>query len=186
MWVKKANVSESLMTRRNGTDDIKTGVEPDPWDEPGGCLPIGQAASGVEAARAWSGLRCGTCEPVVPDSRAASGAVFVCGRCALARTPSSRSVRGESNDAGHRRGPLQLEDGTLRLGDRGSPQGSSISPVLSNIFLHYALDTWLVQEFPAVPFEHYADDVILRCKTRRKLRSCSTRSSNGWRRSVWN
>ena len=123
MWVKKANVSESLMTRRNGTDDIKTGVEPDPWDEPGGCLPIGQAASGVEAARAWSGLRCGTCEPVVPDSRAASGAVFVCGRCALARTPSSRSVRGESNDAGHRRGPLQLEDGTLRLGDRGSPQG---------------------------------------------------------------
>jgi len=35
---------------------------------------------------------------------------------------------------------------------------------LANIFLHYALDMWLVREFPAVPFERYADDVILHCK----------------------
>jgi hypothetical protein len=34
-----------------------------PWDEPGGCLRIGQVVSGVEAARVWSGLSCGTCEP---------------------------------------------------------------------------------------------------------------------------
>jgi len=60
--------------------------------------------------------------------------------------------------------PLQLEDGTLKARDRGSPQGSAISPVLANIFLHYALDMWLVREFPAVPFERYADDVILHCK----------------------
>jgi hypothetical protein len=82
-------VSEPLMTRRNGKDDIKTGVEPDPWDEPGGCLPIGQAVSGVEVARAWSGLRCGTCEPVAPRSRAASGARMGLRLCAPARTPSS-------------------------------------------------------------------------------------------------
>jgi group II intron reverse transcriptase/maturase len=62
--------------------------------------------------------------------------------------------------------PLQLEDGTLRQRDRGSPQGSAISPVLANIFLHYALDMWLVREFPAVPFERYADDAILHCKTK--------------------
>ena len=62
--------------------------------------------------------------------------------------------------------PLQLEDGTLRQRDRGSPQGSAISPVLANIFLHYALDVWLGREFPAVPFERYADDVILHCKTK--------------------
>jgi RNA-directed DNA polymerase len=62
--------------------------------------------------------------------------------------------------------PLQLEDGTLRQRDRGSPQGSAISPVLANIFLHYALDLWLVREFPVVPFERYADDAILHCKTR--------------------
>ena len=62
--------------------------------------------------------------------------------------------------------PLQLEDGTLKARDRGSPQGSAISPVLANIFLHYALDMWLGREFPAVPFERYADDVILHFKSK--------------------
>lgn len=62
--------------------------------------------------------------------------------------------------------PLQLEDGTLKPRDRGSPQGSAISPVLANIFLHYALDMWLDREFPAVPFERYADDEILHCKSK--------------------
>ena len=62
--------------------------------------------------------------------------------------------------------PIQLEDGTLKPRDRGSPQGSAISPVLANIFLHYALDMWLVREFPDVPFERYADDEILHCKSK--------------------
>ena len=62
--------------------------------------------------------------------------------------------------------PLQREDGTLEARDRGSPQGSAISPLLANIYLHYALDLWLAREFPAVPFERYADDVILHCKSR--------------------
>jgi len=62
--------------------------------------------------------------------------------------------------------PLALEDGTLKPRDRGSPQGSAISPVLANIFLHYALDLWLGREFPAVPFERYADDVILHCNSK--------------------
>src|SRR6516165_7553027 len=51
------------MTRRKGMDDIETRDSLRPWDEPGGCLLIGQAVSGVEVARAWSGLSCGTCEP---------------------------------------------------------------------------------------------------------------------------
>jgi RNA-directed DNA polymerase len=62
--------------------------------------------------------------------------------------------------------PLALEDGTLKARDRGSPQGSAISPVLANIFLHYALDMWLSRKFPAVPFERYADDAILHCKSK--------------------
>ncbi len=66
--------------------------------------------------------------------------------------------------------PLQLEDGTLKARDRGSPQGSAISPVLANIFAHYALDLWLGREFPAVPFERYADDVILHCKSEAQAR----------------
>jgi RNA-directed DNA polymerase len=66
--------------------------------------------------------------------------------------------------------PLQRRDGTLVARDRGTPQGSAISPVLANIFLHYALDAWLAREFPAVPFERYADDVIVHCKTERQAR----------------
>jgi RNA-directed DNA polymerase len=62
--------------------------------------------------------------------------------------------------------PLQLEDGTLKPRDRGSPQGSAISPVLANIFLHYALDRWLSREFPDIPFERYADDAMLHCKSK--------------------
>lgn len=46
-----------------------------PRDEPGGCLSIGQAVSGMEVARAWSGLLRGTCEPVAPRPRAACGAI---------------------------------------------------------------------------------------------------------------
>jgi group II intron reverse transcriptase/maturase len=64
--------------------------------------------------------------------------------------------------------PVQLQDGTLKPRDRGSPQGSAISPVLANIFLHYALDLWLGREFPGVPFERYADDVILHCRSRQQ------------------
>jgi RNA-directed DNA polymerase len=64
--------------------------------------------------------------------------------------------------------PLQLEDGALKPRDRGSPQGSAISPVLANIFLHWALDAWLVREFPVIPFERYADDVILHCKSKQQ------------------
>ena len=66
--------------------------------------------------------------------------------------------------------PLQQEDGTLVARDRGSPQGSAISPLLANIFLHYALDLWLAREFPAIPFERYADDVILHCKSEPQAR----------------
>jgi RNA-directed DNA polymerase len=62
--------------------------------------------------------------------------------------------------------PLQFEDGTLAARDRGSPQGSAISPLLANVFLHYALDMWMEREFPAVPFERYADDAILHCKSK--------------------
>jgi RNA-directed DNA polymerase len=64
--------------------------------------------------------------------------------------------------------PLQLEGGTLSQRDRGSPQGSAISPVLANLFLHYALDMWLVREFSAVPFERYADDAILHCESKQQ------------------
>ncbi len=47
----------------------------------------------------------------------------------------------------------------------GTPQGGVISPVLANLFLHYAFDMWMVRENPQAPFERYADDAIIHCKT---------------------
>ena len=66
--------------------------------------------------------------------------------------------------------PLQRDDGTRVARDRGTPQGSAISPLLANIFLHYVFDAWMSREFPAITFERYADDVILHCKTQRQAR----------------
>jgi RNA-directed DNA polymerase len=43
-----------------------------------------------------------------------------------------------------------------------------ISPLLANIFLHHALDTWLAREFPGCPFERYADDVVIHCPSPEK------------------
>ncbi|MFI2301732.1 reverse transcriptase domain-containing protein [Actinacidiphila glaucinigra] len=66
--------------------------------------------------------------------------------------------------------PLQMPDGTLQERDRGTPQGSPVSPVLANLFMHYAFDTWLAREFPAVHFERYADDAVVHCVTERQAR----------------
>ncbi|MEU5852664.1 reverse transcriptase domain-containing protein [Saccharopolyspora shandongensis] len=66
--------------------------------------------------------------------------------------------------------PLRLPDGTLAERDRGTPQGSAISPVLANLFMHYAFDLWLAREFPAVEFERYADDAVVHCVTERQAR----------------
>ena len=59
--------------------------------------------------------------------------------------------------------PLQQEDGTLVQRDRGTPQGSSISPLLANLFLHYAFDVWMRKQFPDLQFERYCDDAVVHC-----------------------
>ena len=66
--------------------------------------------------------------------------------------------------------PLQLPDGSLLERDRGTPQGSPVSPVLANLFMHYAFDTWLAREYPGVQFERYADDAVVHCATERQAR----------------
>ena len=74
--------------------DIETGDASEPREEPGGCLPTGQAVSGIEVARAWSGLLCGTCEPVAPRPRTASGVVLACGRAWKGGPQAAETVRG--------------------------------------------------------------------------------------------
>ncbi|MFG2348686.1 group II intron reverse transcriptase/maturase [Streptomyces phaeochromogenes] len=66
--------------------------------------------------------------------------------------------------------PLQQPDGTLRTRDRGTPQGSAVSPVLANLFMHYAFDRWLVRQFPGVAFERYADDAVVHCASASQAR----------------
>ena len=64
--------------------------------------------------------------------------------------------------------PIQLPDGRLEERSRGTPQGSAVSPVLANLFMHYAFDSWLEREFPAVKFERFADDAVVHCATERQ------------------
>jgi RNA-directed DNA polymerase len=66
--------------------------------------------------------------------------------------------------------PIVMPDGTVHARDKGTPQGSCVSPVLANLFMHYAFDTWLEREFPAVEFERYADDAVVHCATERQAR----------------
>jgi RNA-directed DNA polymerase len=65
---------------------------------------------------------------------------------------------------------IQMPDGRLVERDRGTPQGSAVSPVLANLFMHYAFDLWMAREFPGCPFERYADDAVVHCVTERQAR----------------
>lgn len=61
--------------------------------------------------------------------------------------------------------PIETEDGQLQERTRGSPQGGVCSPLLANLFLHYALDEWLKRKYPQNPFARYADDIVVHCNT---------------------
>jgi RNA-directed DNA polymerase len=54
--------------------------------------------------------------------------------------------------------------------EMGTPQGGVISPLLANIFLHVTFDKWMEKEHPEKPFERYADDIVVHCKTEKQAR----------------
>lgn len=64
--------------------------------------------------------------------------------------------------------PLQLPDGSLQAKTKGVMQGGVISPVLSNLFLHYVFDVWMARNYPVIPWCRYADDAVAHCKTERQ------------------
>jgi RNA-directed DNA polymerase len=84
--------------------------------------------------------------------------------------------------------PIQTKEGLEQKQGIGTPQGGVISPLLANLFLHYVLDKWIVQEFPTVKFVRYADDVVVHCVSekqshyvlegiKRRLQACKLRLS---------
>jgi RNA-directed DNA polymerase len=69
-----------------------------------------------------------------------------------------------------RKAPLQKADGMLVARDRGTPQGSAISPLIANLFMHYTFDAWMAREFPGVRFERYCDDAVVHCASEQQAR----------------
>jgi RNA-directed DNA polymerase len=61
--------------------------------------------------------------------------------------------------------PVQQADGTITERTKGTPQGAVASPLLANLFLHYCMDEWLRINYPDCPFERYADDSVIHCRS---------------------
>jgi len=74
--------------------------------------------------------------------------------------------------------PVQQQDGTLVYRKKGTPQGSVISPLLANLFLHYGFDEWMTRNYPQVPFERYADDILVHCRTEKAAKFIKGRIEN--------
>ena len=66
--------------------------------------------------------------------------------------------------------PMQTDDGTLVERTKGTPQGGVISPILSNLFLHYVFDKWMDRNYRNVPWCRYADDGLVHCRTEQQAK----------------
>jgi RNA-directed DNA polymerase len=69
----------------------------------------------------------------------------------------------------------QLPTGAQTDRDKGTPQGGVVSPILANLFLHYAFDMWMQRNYPGVPFERYADDIIAHCSSEQEAEELRSR-----------
>jgi group II intron reverse transcriptase/maturase len=62
--------------------------------------------------------------------------------------------------------PFETAEGKRLERERGTPQGGVISPILMNLFMHYAFDVWMQRTNPTCPFARYADDAVVHCRSR--------------------
>src|SRR5438128_7018755 len=92
--------------------------------------------------------------------------------------------------------PMETEEGTRVARERGTPQGGVVSPLLANLFLHYALDAWMRREMRSVRFCRYADDGVVHCQSEvqarlvvrklgERLRECGLELHSGKTRIVY-
>jgi RNA-directed DNA polymerase len=66
--------------------------------------------------------------------------------------------------------------------ERGTPQGGVVSPILMNLFMHYAFDVWMKRTNPSCPFARYADDAVVHCAVRsRRKQVMRSIADCGWR-----
>jgi len=63
---------------------------------------------------------------------------------------------------------ILLKEGTMTVPLHGTPQGGVISPLLANLFLHVVFDKWMDKNHPEKPFERYADDIVVHCKSEKQ------------------
>ena len=63
---------------------------------------------------------------------------------------------------------ILMPDGEIRKRLSGTPQGGVISPVLANLFMHYAFDVWMRWNFPSLKWARYADDAVIHCTSRKQ------------------
>jgi RNA-directed DNA polymerase len=75
--------------------------------------------------------------------------------------------------------PFEAAGGVRVPRERGTPQGGVVSPILMNLFMHYAFDTWMQRGSPNCPFARYADDAVVHCRSRKQaeyvMRSIASR-----------
>jgi Reverse transcriptase (RNA-dependent DNA polymerase)/Group II intron, maturase-specific domain len=122
----------------------------------------------------------GICPGGRPQGRSLPGILDLDVRAFFDSVPHSLLLKAVAHHTGERwvllyisrwlKAPMQMPDGTVIAREKGTPQGSPISPLLANLFMHYAFDTWMDREFPGCPFERYADDIVAHCDTEEQAR----------------
>jgi len=74
--------------------------------------------------------------------------------------------------------PFETVEGELIPREKGTPQGGVISPLLMNLFMHYAFDKWIERTYPHCPFARYADDAVVHCHNKAEAEQLLNAISN--------
>ena len=77
--------------------------------------------------------------------------------------------------------PFETAEGTQLPRQRGTPQGGVVSPILMNLFMHYAFDCWMKRTNPPCRFCRYADDAVVHCRSKEQAKAVMRPSHRGWR-----
>ena len=73
--------------------------------------------------------------------------------------------------------PMQMENGDEVKREKGTPQGGVISPLLANLYLHVGFDEWMRRNYPHIPFERYADDIVVHARSKKQAEFIKRRIS---------